>query len=147
MFVAVLLSGLLRATIVPRMSLEQMVAQSDFIVHGRIGNSWAAWDAARRWIWTHHEVELYEALKSAGPSRIVVSVPGGIADGIGMQVSGTARFTGGQEVLLFLQRAPNGYLRITAWTQGQLRVSRNDPAVEVFKARVRELVRKSAGGR
>ena len=41
----------------------------------------------------------------------MVSEPGGIVDGLGMQIAGTPGYAPGEQVMLFLERMPNGYLR------------------------------------
>lgn len=120
LFVSTLfLAGASTAAVVPRMSLEKLADESEFIVHGRIVDSWTAWDQSHRYIWTHHKVEIHDAIKTAGAASIVISVPGGILDGIGMQASGTVALARGEEVVLFLYRTPIGYLRATGWGQGK----------------------------
>jgi hypothetical protein len=111
------------ATLVPRLSLEELVHSSDVIVHGRIARSWIAWDQDRKLIWTHYSLEIHDPLKLSGPQQIVVSEPGGILDGIGMQVSGATSFVQGEEVIVFLHRTPSGYLRMTGWGQGKYSVA------------------------
>ena len=39
--------SLLHATLVPRMSVEQMIDDSELIVHGTVLRSWSDWDRAR----------------------------------------------------------------------------------------------------
>ena len=123
------------AAVVPRLSLERLVDQSEIIVHGRILNSRVAWNEKRNYIWTHYRVEVEDTLKSSGSREVVVSVPGGILDGVGMSISGATEmhildgvgmsisgatvFEPGEEVVLFLYRTPVGYHRLTGWGQGK----------------------------
>jgi hypothetical protein len=45
--------------------------------------------------------------------------PGGAVDGVGMDIAGSVSYRTGENVLIFLQRMPNGYLRTTGWGQGK----------------------------
>src|ERR1035437_99747 len=113
------------ATIVPRLSLEEMVAHSDVIVSGWVVRTWAAWDGQHRFIWTHSEIMVGDVVKGRRMERVVVSEPGGVVDGFGMQIAGTHRYSLGERVMVFLGRMPNGYLRTTGMGQGKLSISTN----------------------
>ena len=118
------LSGsLLHATLVPRMSVEQMIDDSDLIVHGTVLRSWSGWDRARQFIWTHYELRVSDTMKGLPSIRLVVSEPGGIIGETAMQIAGAPRYEDGEEVVLFLNRTPIGYLRSCGWGQGKFGVS------------------------
>ena len=53
-----------RATLVPRMSLDEMVDLSACVVEAKVGRSWPAWDPAHQFIWTHYELEVRDWLKA-----------------------------------------------------------------------------------
>src|SRR5262249_20768071 len=97
----------------PSLSLEQLTAQSDSIVAGRIVRSWAGMDPENRFIWTHYEISVRERLKGPAQTTIVISEPGGVLNGVHLQVSGSTHFTEGEEVAVFLYRTPIGYMRTT----------------------------------
>jgi hypothetical protein len=111
------------ATIVPRLSLEEMVARSETIVSGQVIRIWTAWDSQHRFIWTHSEILVGHVAKGSRSERIVVSEPGGVVDGFGMQVAGTPGYLPGEQVMVFLERMPNGYLRTAGMGQGKLSLS------------------------
>ncbi len=112
-----------RATIVPRLSLEEMVARSETIVSGHVTRVWTAWDSPHRFIWTHTEILVSNVAKGNRSEKVVVSEPGGVIDGVGMQLAGTPRYTPGEQVMVFLERMPNGYLRTAGMGQGKLSLS------------------------
>ena len=114
--------GAAQATIVPRLSLEQLAAQSDLVVHGTVVRRWADWGPSRKFIWTHHEVRLVDVLKGRAALSLVVSEPGGEIGDIGMAIAGAPRYHVGQELVLFLERTPIGYLRSSGWGQGNFSV-------------------------
>ena len=107
-----------RATIVPRLSLEEIVARSETIVSGQVTRVWTAWDSPHRFIWTHTEILVSNVAKGNRMEKLVVSEPGGVVDGLGMQIAGTPGYTPGEQVMLFLERMPNGYLRTAGMGQG-----------------------------
>ena len=114
--------SLLHATLVPRMSVEQMIDDSELIVHGTVLRSWSGWDRARQFIWTHYELQVSDTMKGLPSVKLVVSEPGGIVGETGMQIAGAPRYEVGEEVVLFLNRMPIGYLRSCGWGQGKFGV-------------------------
>src|SRR5690349_2191487 len=117
-----LLLQALSATQAARLSFEELTDTSDVIVSGRSGRTWAAWDANRKYIWTHYELTVESVHKGASRSTVEVAEPGGTLDGMVMGIAGTVAYAPGEHVLVFLQRMPNGYLRTTGWGQGKYRV-------------------------
>lgn len=121
------------ATIVPRLSLEEMVVHSETIVTGRVIRTWATWDSQHQFIWTHNEIVVEDVVKGRHTDRVVVSEPGGVVDGLGMQIAGSPRYALGERVMVFLERMPNGYLRTTGMGQGKLSIS-HDGSVHLTQA-------------
>lgn len=115
----------LSATLVERLSLEQLAGRSERIVHGRCLRTWSAWDASHQAIWTHCEVDVVEPLKGGPAKTLVVSEPGGVVDGVEMTIDGVPRFEAGEEMVLFLYRVPNGLWRARGLGQGKYRVAAN----------------------
>jgi len=113
----------LSATLVERLTLEQLADRSERIVHGLCLRAWSAWDANHQAIWTHCEVEVVDPLKGGAAKTVVVSEPGGVVDGVEMTIEGVARFERGEEMVLFLYRVPNGLWRARGLGQGKFRVA------------------------
>jgi len=121
---ALLVPLLCLGTSVIRLSLEQTVAQAEWIVEGDVVRNWCAWDDAHRFIWTHTEIAVRNRWKGAAASTITVSEPGGTVNGIAMDVGGMVRYSPGEHVVLFLYRTPIGLIRTVGLAQGKLRVDR-----------------------
>jgi hypothetical protein len=113
------------ATSVPRLSFEELTDRSELVVSGQINRSWADWDAEHRYIWTHYELNVSGALKGTAGSGLIFNEPGGIVGETGMSVPGSVGYLTGEDVVIFLQRMPNGYLRTTGWSQGKFRLDRD----------------------
>jgi len=119
-----LCAGSLQATLVPRMSLEEVVDASESIVQGTVVRSWSAWDEGRKYIWTHYEIQVADRLKGNLPGTMVVSEPGGAVGETELQIAGTPQYEVGEEIVLFAERTPLGYLRTCGWGQGKFQVTR-----------------------
>jgi len=131
-----------QAAIIPSLSLEELVDQSEIILHGRIGRAWSAWDASHKYIWTHHQLTVIDSIRGASRS-VVVSEPGGSLDGMNMAISGGLEYGAGEEVVVFLYRTPIGYMRATGYGQGkytvtpQRRVHANLKGLELMERRAK----------
>jgi hypothetical protein len=116
---SLLLSGAASATIIPRISFGELVDVSDLIVSGQVTRTWAEWDNDHKYIWTHYELQVASAPKGRPAGTVEFAEPGGVVGGVGMMIAGSVIYTPGENVLVFLQRMPNGYLRTTGWGQGK----------------------------
>lgn len=158
-------------TLVPRLSFEELVGQSQVVAHGHVASIRVAWDAERENIWTHYELVLDETLKGYPGRTVEIQEPGGELDGVRMEIVGAPRYQIGEEVVVFASPTPAG-LRTCGWGQGRFVVEgepgqrrvRNDlggvqlisaaparryraaaapdEALAVFKQRIRDEVRR-----
>lgn len=110
------------ATMVPRLSFEQLTDSSELVVSGHITNSWAAWDAEHKYIWTHYTLSVDSTLKGAHLRTTEFAEPGGAVGDKVMSIAGTITYGIGENVVVFLSRMPNGYLRTSGWSQGKYAV-------------------------
>ncbi len=106
----------------PRVTAEQLTAQSQLILEGNIVRSWTAWDPEHKYIWTHFEVAVTDALRGARTSTITISEPGGDLEGIHQRFSGAVSYSRGEAMVLFLSRTPIGYWRVVGGPQGKFSV-------------------------
>jgi hypothetical protein len=111
------------AAIVPRMTAEELAAQSAWIVHGAVVRSWVGWDSEHKYIWTHYAVAVAEMVRGPHVATITVSEPGGSLDGVNMSTSGTLPFAMGEETVLFLYQTPIGFWRTVGGPQGKFTVT------------------------
>ncbi|HXJ43883.1 MAG TPA: hypothetical protein VNH18_31650 [Bryobacteraceae bacterium] len=116
------LAPLAQATTLQRLSFEELTDTSDAIVTGEVTRTWTAWDAGHHYIWTHYEVAVSSAQKGAPAKSVELAEPGGVAEGLGMSITGSVVYKVGDSVLVFLQKMPNGMSRTTGWSQGKYTV-------------------------
>jgi hypothetical protein len=112
------------ATSVPSLTFNELTDRSEVIVAGRITRSWSDWDSERKFIWTHYELSVSSVHKGAARIAVTVSEPGGVVGGRGMSIAGSVEYSPGDQVAVFLQRMPNGYLRTAGWGQGKYLVDK-----------------------
>jgi hypothetical protein len=128
---ALLLCGMVSATLIPRLSFESLTDSSELIVSGRISRVWTAWDSEHRYIWTHYQLTSAASLKGAAGPAVEFAEPGGSVEGRVMLIEGTVAYAPGDQVVVFLSRMPNRYLRTTGWAQGKYDL---DPAGRLHAA-------------
>lgn len=107
---------------VPSLTFEQMTDQSELVVQGQVTRSWSDWDSEHKYIWTHYEIAVVGTHKGRAAARVVVSEPGGVVGDKAMAIAGVVGYAPGEQIAVFLQRMPNGYLRTTGWGQGKYTV-------------------------
>jgi hypothetical protein len=107
------------ATLIPRLSFEQLTDTSELVVSGRITNTWTAWDQEHKYIWTHYNLSVASSLKGTPATIVEFAEPGGALDERVMSIAGSVYYAVGDNMVVFLSRMPNGYLRTTGWAQGK----------------------------
>ena len=130
-----LLAGSVSAVTLEKLSLEEMIDPSTLIVRGTIGGSAPSHDG--QLIETVYRVKVSEFLKgSPAPSRnstdsgeILVSLPGGVADGVQQTIAGVPKLETDREYVLFLWRSGSGRLLLVGMSQGLLRIHRSNGRV------------------
>jgi hypothetical protein len=115
-----------RGTTFARMSVEEMVAAADAVVHARCLGTDTRREAGELWTFASFEVE--ETWKGVAPRLISVRLLGGRLGNLTYRVEGVPEFRTGEEVVLFLQRTRAGDFAITSWVQGTFRVRRDSEA-------------------
>lgn len=78
-----------------------------------------------QFVWTHYELSVTEWLKAptAAERTILVSEPGGTADGITMRSDEAIPYAAGERVVVLAWRTPEGFLRAAGNGQGKFTVT------------------------
>lgn len=123
-------AGSARATIMLPLSIEQLATESAAIVRAEVVGRRAAWSADKRHIFTYTELRVAETLAGAAKPGAVLTVRtlGGEVGETGMKVAGVARFTPGEEVVVFLRTDPVDArdFQVVGMSQGKYKVKRVD---------------------
>jgi hypothetical protein len=137
-------------SVVQGLELEELAAEADRIVLGRVlfSESFLRRDGQ---IWTWHRIEVEREIRGNAPDEdeVIVETMGGQIGEIGMRVEGEASFQVGERVLVFAHGGgPHTAFRTVGMGQGVMRVRREKGVDTVRQSREGLLlVRRDAEGR
>lgn len=92
------------ATLVMRLSMEEMTQRSLLVVRGTV-QSTRAMATDNGSIWTLTSLRVSERLKGVAQNQLTIKQPGGEVAGRAQRASGAAQFVEGEEVVVFLEPA------------------------------------------
>jgi hypothetical protein len=119
------------ATTMVALDLPALSKASDTIVQGTVKSVTSKLSNDGRRVFTEIEVDVAETIKGAPVKTVTVTQPGGVAGDIGQLVSGTAHYTTGEEVVLFLEKYGPRF-RTVGMAQGKFRVERSTDGKAAF---------------
>ena len=115
--IAALLAGMVSATTLERLSLDQMVQKSMSIVRGRVLDTASV--QRGNVIYTVYRLQVSERLKgAAGSSTVEVYVPGGTKSGYRQSFAGSPVMQSGAEYVVFIWTSPSGINQAIGLGQG-----------------------------
>ena len=111
------------AALLPEMTKEELIANSEAIVLGTVRDVQCAWAEDRSSIYTYVTLDIGDQFmgKSVG-NELVVQIPGGRVGDIIQKVSDTPTLTPGMEIILHTFMQETGYPWIYGWEKGVLTV-------------------------
>lgn len=111
------------AAVMQKLYLDDLVGESQVIVHATVTGARAHWDADHRYIYTTYTAQTAQYVKGFLGETFEFRQPGGMVDGQGLFVPGAPHFKAGQEVVLFLWTdGPSGAYQVNGLAQGVLNV-------------------------
>jgi len=137
-------------SVVEGLELEELAAEADRIVLGRVLFSESFLRRGGQ-IWTWHRIEVEREIRGTAPDEheVIVETMGGQIGEIGMRVEGEATFQVGERVLVFAHGGgPYAAFRTVGMGQGVMRVRREKGVDTVRQSREGLLlVRRDSDGR
>jgi hypothetical protein len=112
------------ATTMLRLDVPELAQNSHTVVHGTVRRVESRWSGDRRRILTDVEIQVTESLKGQPGSTVLIVQPGGKMGDIGQTVHGSASFTPGEEVVVFLERKGATAFQLSGMAQGKYQVRR-----------------------
>jgi len=124
--------GLVNATTLQQLSMDEMIQKSTSVVRGRILGVSATERAGD--IFTVYQVRVLENLKgTAQPGQqIEISVPGGELRGVRQPVAGAPSFVTGDDYVLFLWKGRSGINQVMGLSQGTYSVKQDGAGNQVL---------------
>lgn len=113
------------ATVVLRADVAELTDLCTRAVAGSVEAEWVEHDRANGRIWTNWRLRVDETWLGAADDAVVVSVPGGTADGVTQDYEGGARLAKGERAALFLWKRDDGRLLVLGEAQGAFKVRRD----------------------
>jgi hypothetical protein len=104
---------------------QQLGAESDLVVHGRVSAVRSYWNQDHTKILTEASVAVEESFKGDAVSTVRVVQLGGVVGHVRMTVHGALQWRAGEEVVLFLEPATPGAYQVSGFTQGKYHVERD----------------------
>jgi len=108
-----------------KVPLGDLTGQSASVLRGRVVATRAAWTPDNRTIETAVTIAIDEAWKGTVPAdrAVRLRVAGGEVGEVGVMVEHAPLFATGEDVVVFLERQPDGALRVSADEQGKYTVA------------------------
>jgi len=105
MIALLLASPTAEATVLVELTTRQLTVQSQLVVRGKVVDQRVV--AVEGRLWTDSTIQVAQALKGSARrgATLVLRQPGGEIGGVGMRVTGVARFRRGEEVVVFARAA------------------------------------------
>jgi hypothetical protein len=113
------------------MSQEELVAQSDAVVVGKVLDVQSFWNREGTAILSEATIQVEEPIAGEAASLVVVRTFGGEVDGLRIDAHGFPAFAEGQRLLLFLRDAGDGGSEVVGYRLGEYRVVKRSDGVEV----------------
>ncbi|MCZ6832566.1 MAG: hypothetical protein O7F11_02350 [Acidobacteria bacterium] len=112
------------ASLLRPLSIHELTRLSDVVIRGRVVSVRTISSNGGRMPVTLAEIEILEVLNGTLPPRrrLLVTQPGGVANGIELEYAGRPVFTAGEETVLFLQRRAPGRFIPVGLAQGKYNV-------------------------
>jgi hypothetical protein len=109
------------------MDVPALTRAADLVVLGKVVRVESRWTEDKRRIMTDSEIVVSDVLKGNITSKTVVAMqPGGVVGDVGQMVHGTATFTLGDEVVVFLEKRGDRAF-VVGMAQGRFLVDRSGP--------------------
>jgi hypothetical protein len=129
------------------LSRQEMVAQADSVIQGRVVEVASFWNEARTAILTEAVVEIEETVLGDAAGYVRIRTFGGQVGNYRIEAHGFPTFSKGERLLLFLEpeNEKDGAHRVLGYLQGEYRIRTdargNEVAVPLFDAGARLLKR------
>lgn len=128
---AALSATLAGATTLLALDVPALTKGSSVVARATVRSVEARWTKDGGRIMTDAVLEVTEPWMGTPAKQIVVMQPGGVVGQVGQLVHGTAKFTVGEDVVVFLEPRGDRFL-LTGMLQGKFRVERSSDGKAVF---------------
>ncbi len=107
------------------MSQEELTAQSDAVIRGRIVEVSSFWNASATMILTEALIRVDETLVGQAPRYVTLRTFGGTVGSYTVEAAGFPEFRLNESMIAFIGADEDGSMRILGYREGQYRVMRS----------------------
>ncbi len=118
-------AGLLKATTVQRLGLEDLTRKAHHIVAGKVRNSKTFWSPNGKLILTSYTIDVADNIKGQPPRTLELTTIGGKIGDLELHVAGMPSFAKGEEIVVFTEQSA-GYEVVLGATQGKFTVENGE---------------------
>ncbi len=129
------LSGGRASTLVRQLSPAELGRGASVVARGEVTGVRSFWNAKHTKILTEVSVRTEETYKGTADGTLRILQLGGTVDNVRVTVHGAVAWTPGEEVLLFLEPAPDDALQVSGLSQGKFLVVRDPRSGEPLVTR------------
>ncbi len=128
------------ATTMIALDVPEMTRVSAAVVRGTVASVSSRWNGDHSRIVTDAVIDVSEAYKGSTTKRITVTQPGGEVGDIGQRVEGVAKFSAGEELVVFLEAHGDAFI-VTGMSQGKFTLTRQaDGTVRAVPSRAEAML-------
>jgi hypothetical protein len=121
--VMVVVPSALFSTTMIEFTNEDLAVESDIILQGKVMSTWTEFGDNGRYIYTYGTVAVDKVVKGyIDGNQYTIKIPGGTIGSSMMIVHGTAEFSVGDELLLFLVDDESFESNVLGWHQGRFNI-------------------------
>ena len=131
LLLATLGAALANATTLLALDVAALTKGSSVVARATVKSSEARWTKDGGRIMTDVVLEVTEPWKGSPGKQVIVMQPGGVVGDVGQLVHGTAHFSAGEDVVVFLEPRGDRFL-LTGMLQGKFRVQTSSDGKAVF---------------
>ena len=128
---AILGATVVQATTLLALDVPALTKGSSVVARATVRSVGARWTKDGGRIMTDAVLEVTEPWKGAPSKQVTVMQPGGVVGEVGQLVHGTAKFTVGEDVVVFLEPRGDRFL-LTGMLQGKFKVERSSDGKAVL---------------
>lgn len=138
-----MLLGVLNASTLRQLSLDDMILKSTLIVRGKVQQTNTLFHGSM--IFTHYQVQVSETYKGTAAGQLDIGVPGGLINGVGQRFAGAPALSSSQDYVLFLWTSKTGLTQVIGLSQGLFSVIPGASGPLVVRAAATERMLNSSG--
>ena len=124
----ILISTHAQATLVQRLTLDEMIQKAQTIVQGRVRSVNTHWSDNGKLILTSYTIDVEDAIKGQPGKTMEITLVGGKIGNLILYAAGMPAFDAGDQTVLFVEKSGAGISTIVGLSQGKFDIRNGEVA-------------------